>query len=113
MNVIVFMDSDLGSRSEGRSLRHKKRVVYAKMQKGESQLQEEVEKDDLVPSENQTISGNQLDIPLGASNVQTASGTASAVSGEDFLILTFSIWLVLSLCWPFWVCQMAFAAYSS
>ena len=42
MNVIVFMDSDLGSRSEGRSLRHKKRVDYAKMQKGESQVQEEV-----------------------------------------------------------------------
>ena len=78
------MDSDLGSRSEGRSLRLKKRVDYAKMQKGESQVQEEVEKDDLAPSENQTISGDQLDIPLGASNVQTASGTASAVLGEDF-----------------------------
>ena len=84
MNVIVFMDSDLGSRSEGRSFRHKKRVDYAKMQKGKGQVQEEVEKDDLVPSENQTISGDRLDIPFGASNVQTASGTASAVSGEEF-----------------------------
>ena len=77
------MDSELSSRSEGRSLRLLKRVDYNKMHKGGNQTQDGEKLGDSDPSEIQDGEGEQLENPSGASIQPGSSGSLEAVYGQD------------------------------
>ena len=83
--VIVFMDSELSSRSEKRSLRNIRRRDYSKMSKGEGERVDDVISADIDPSQSQqTLEGEHLGSPSEASDLQGASGTSQGVLRPGF-----------------------------
>ena len=82
--MIVFMDSESSSRSEGCSLRPLKKVDHNRMQKGEDQIKNGDKSDKIDPSEMQENGeGEQLENQSGTSLLPVSSGSSKALYGLD------------------------------